>query len=181
MSDDPKEQSREEWLDDLGKAADVAIQGPGKIEVTPPKDMISITSALKEPFDPKIVHFRPGAMTKDHKKAIALAYIDARDVMKRLDDTVGDLWQCRYPFEGCCEIGIMVGNQWLWRSNGAGATAIEGEKGQYSDAFKRAGVMWGIGRYLYYLPNVWVELDQYKKIIQPPELPAWALPGFKSK
>lgn len=147
---------------------------------------MSITDQLKAPFDPQVIHWRCGPTTKDKSKGIALAYVDARDVLKRLDEVCGDLWQCRYPFAGCCEIGIkvpildkdneIIGSEWVWRSNGAGATDIEGEKGQYSDAFKRAAVCWGIGRYLYYLPNVWVALDQYKNIITPPELPKWALP-----
>jgi hypothetical protein len=140
---------------------------------------VSITDLLKEPFDPKVVHWRPGKVTQDKTKCIALAYINARDAMKRLDDVCGDGWQCEYPFEGCCRIGIKIDGEWMWRSNGAGETDIEGEKGQYSDAFKRAAVMWGVGRYLYYLPNVWVDMDQYKKIVNPPSLPDWAVPGFK--
>lgn len=135
-----------------------------------------IMAALKEPFDPKVISWRVGATSKDKTKAIALAYIDARDVMKRLDDVMGLDWQDRYPFEGCCEIGLKINGEWLWRSNGAGQTDIEGEKGQYSDAFKRAAVLWGIGRYLYYLPNVWVEIDQYKQLKTTPPLPKWALP-----
>lgn len=141
---------------------------------------------LAEPFPVNKIHWRVGATTQDKKKGIALAYLDARDVMKRLDDEYGANWQCRYPFPGCCEIGLLLSSpnetrqEWVWRANGAGETNVEGEKGQYSDAFKRAAVMWGIGRYLYSLPNVWVELDQYKKIIQPPELPHWATPeGYR--
>jgi hypothetical protein len=89
-----------------------------------------------------------------------LAYVDARDVIERLDSAVGPFnWQNRYPFEGCCEIGIYIGSAWIWKANGAGKTKIEAEKGQYSDAFKRAGVMWGIARYLYDLPNIWVEIE----------------------
>lgn len=141
----------------------------------------SITDLLKEPFDPKVIHWRVGATTKDKKKGIALAYINARDVMKRFDDVCGDDWQCRYPFEGCCEIGIRINGEWLWRSNGAGETDVEGEKGRYSDAFKRAAVLWGVGRYLYYLENIWVPLDQYKKIVQPPQLPPWAFPKPKQQ
>ncbi len=40
-------------------------------------------------------------------------------------------------------------------------TALQWEpsKGCASDALKRAAVQWGIGRYLYRLPAVWVELD----------------------
>ena len=152
-------------------------------------------SRLAEPFPVNKIHWRVGAMTKDKSKGIALAYLDARDVMKRLDDVCGVNWQCRYPFPGCCEIGLYLptctnGAEaphdqkiemfWLWRANGAGETNVEGEKGQYSDAFKRAAVMWGIGRYLYSLPNEWVQLDQYKRIITPPELPHWATPeGYR--
>lgn len=134
-----------------------------------------IFTQLKEPFPPNLIHWRPGATSGN--KGIALAYLNARDVMKRLDDVCGLDWQCRYPFEGCCEIGIKTDNEWVWRANGAGETNIEGEKGQYSDAFKRAAVLFGVGRYLYYLPNVWVELDDRKRIIIPPELPKWALPS----
>jgi len=144
---------------------------------------------LAEPFPVNRIHWRVGVTTQDKKKGIALAYLDARDVMKRLDDVCGIYWQCRYPFTGCCEIGIhesilgggdKVGDPWLWRANGAGETNVEAEKGQFSDAFKRAAVMWNVGRYLYALPNVWVELNQYKKIITPPELPVWATPeGYR--
>jgi len=147
---------------------------------------LTITQQLKEPFDPKVIHWRVGATTAkkegvkpwEASKGIALAYIDARDVMKRFDEVCGDGWQNRHPFEGCCDIGVQIGNEWLWRSNGAGETEVEGEKGRYSDSFKRAAVMWGVGRYLYYLPNVWCPLNN-GKIVEPPALPKWALPTEK--
>jgi hypothetical protein len=142
--------------------------------------MASITQQLKNPFDPSVVHWRVGATTQDKSKGIALAYINARDAMKRLDQVCGDYWQVEYPFEGCCRIGIKIDNEWIWRSNGAGETQVEGEKGRYSDAFKRAAVLWGIGRYLYYLPNVWVTLKAQGRshvIAEQPALPKWALPA----
>jgi len=141
--------------------------------------MESITNKLKAPFDPKVVHWRVGATAKDKSKGIALAYINARDVMKRLDEVCGDNWQVDYPFEGCCRIGIKIGDEWLWRSNGAGETDVEGEKGRYSDAFKRAAVLWGVGRYLYYLENIWVPLrpaGRSYQLAETPKLPNWALP-----
>ena len=135
---------------------------------------------LMAPFPVKSISWRVGATTGDKSKGIALAYIDARDVMKRLDDVVGfDNWQDRYPFAGCCEVGINLQGEWVWKSNGAGETAVDGEKGQYSDAFKRAAVMWGIGRYLYSIPNSWVPIQpmgRSHKIVTPPVLPVWATP-----
>ena len=37
-------------------------------------------------------------------------------------------------------------------------------KGTYSDAFKRAAVKWGIGRYLYSVPSPWVQINDRKQI-----------------
>lgn len=143
-----------------------------------------IFSALKEPFDPKVISWRVGATDKEKTKGIALAYVDARDVMKRLDDVMGLDWQCRYPFAGCCEIGLRINGEWIWRSNGADETDVEGVKGQYSDAFKRAAVLWGVGRYLYYLPNVWAAIKAQGRsyvLAAQPELPKWALPKPKEQ
>jgi hypothetical protein len=141
---------------------------------------MNLHQKLMKPFPVKAVSWRVGATMPDKSKGIALAYIDARDVMKRLDDVLGlGCWQCRYPFSGCCEIGVKIDDEWVWKSNGAGETQVEGEKGMYSDAFKRAAVMWGIGRYLYSLPNAWVPLVAKGKshVIQnPPKLPEWATP-----
>lgn len=139
---------------------------------------------LKKPFPLNAVHWRVGATNAkqlkckpwEATKGIALAYINARDVMKRLDEVCGvGGWQARYPFEGCCEVGIKIDDEWVWKSNGAGKTDVEGEKGIYSDAFKRAAVLWGIGRYLYYLPNVWCDLTK-GKITTAPKMPSWAIP-----
>jgi hypothetical protein len=120
--------------------------------------------ALAAPFPPECVSFRVGSTTKDKSKGMALAYVSARDVMDRLDEVCGPGgWQCRYLPDGArmaCEIGIRVGDEWIWKSDGAGATDVEGEKGIYSDSFKRAAVMWGIARYLYRLGNRWVALEQ---------------------
>lgn len=115
---------------------------------------------LAEPFDRSEVHWRAQTITQSGDKALALAYIDARDVMNRLDAVCGPAgWQSRYTETPrgrvLCEIGINVGGEWIWKSDGAGDTAVEGEKGGISDALKRAAVQWGIGRYLYRLGNVW--------------------------
>jgi hypothetical protein len=118
---------------------------------------------LKKPFLPDLISWRIGSTTKDKSKGMALAYIDARTVMQRLDEVCGpENWQCDYPHAGqktVCRIGIKVGDEWIWKANGAGDSDIEAEKGALSDAFKRAAVLWGIGQYLYDLDSPWVRLD----------------------
>jgi len=123
---------------------------------------------LSAPFNPDKVHWRVGSTTKDNSKGLALAYLDARDVQDRLDNVCGvENWQSDYIDAGngktCCRIGIKIGDEWIWKADGAGDTAIEGDKGAFSDAFKRAAVSWGIGRYLYRLENIWVALSPMGK------------------
>jgi len=133
---------------------------------------------LRKPFPPEKISWRVGPTTQDKKKGQALAYIDARDVMGRLDEVAGANWQCAYvPMPNgtcCCSIGIKIGDEWVWRANGAiNLTDSDKpdqkemtEKGSYSDAFKRAAVLWGIGQYLYDIDSPWVELDDKKRILK---------------
>ena len=141
---------------------------------------MDIKQKLEMPFPAERIHWRCGARTKDKTKGIPLAYLDARDVMRRLDDVCGLQWQNRYNLAAdgllICEIGLHIDGEWLWRANGAGASQVEAEKGKASDAFKRAAVLWGIGRYLYSIPNTWLPCDQWGKFDKVPILPAWATP-----
>jgi len=119
---------------------------------------------LKAPFAPDRISWRVGSTTGDKSKGLAFGYIDARDVMQRLDEAVGpENWQNNYTVAGAaiiCNIGIRVAEgDWIWKSDGAGATDVEGEKGMMSDAFKRAAVRFGVGRYLYDIPATWVTIE----------------------
>jgi hypothetical protein len=121
--------------------------------------------ALCSPFAAEEIEWRVGSTTQAKDKGMALAYIDARAVMDRLDGVCGpENWQCNYsPAPGnsiICNIGVrMPGGDWIWKADGAGATDVEGEKGMLSDALKRAAVRWGVGRYLYELKSPWVALE----------------------
>lgn len=142
---------------------------------------LTLQQKLECPLPANRVSWRIGSKSQDKKKARLLAYIDARDVMELLDRSCGfENWQCRYSLSDngllICEIGIRINGEWLWRANGAGDTQVEAEKGKCSDAFKRAAVLWGVGRYLYGLDSPWVPIDQYGKWDRDPELPAWATP-----
>jgi hypothetical protein len=130
--------------------------------------------ALCTPFAAEEIDWRIGSTTKDKTKGMALAYMDARAVMDRLDGVCGpDGWQCNYAVTGpiaVCNIGVRVpSGEWIWKADGAGATDVEGEKGMLSDALKRAAVRWGIGRYLYEMKSPWVALEQAGNSYKIPE------------
>jgi len=130
--------------------------------------------ALAEPFPADDISWRVGSTNINKQtnepyegktaQGLALAYLDSRNVQDRLDFVCGPQgWQDDYPHAGAktvCRIGIKVGDEWIWKSDGAGDTDVEAEKGALSDAFKRAAVKWGIGRYLYGLPSPWVALEK---------------------
>lgn len=128
--------------------------------------MSDIFAALKAEFPRQAISWRAQSVTKDGTKAMALAYIDARDVMNRLDEVCGPSgWQDRYEFHGArtvCYLSVrdQMGD-WITKADGAGDTDVEAEKGGISDAFKRAAVKWGIGRYLYDLDAPWVACESY--------------------
>lgn len=122
---------------------------------------------LSAPFPAEAIHWRAQTVTKAGDKALALAYLDARDVMDRLDEAVGPAnWRDSYVETSkgrtICTLEIRVDSEWIAKSDGAGDTDVEGEKGSISDALKRAAVKWGIGRYLYDLGNVWAPCESYE-------------------
>lgn len=145
--------------------------------------MSDLFNRLAAPFRPDQVSWRVGVSNKKKRqketgdnfakatKGQVLAYIDARDVMDRLDDVCGpDGWQNRYSHaekKTICEIGVRTDDgEWIWKADGAGESDIEAEKGALSDSFKRCAVRWGIGRYLYHLPTPWVDLDDREQITE---------------
>lgn len=103
--------------------------------------------------------------SKDGKKAQCVAYIDARDVMDLLDRAVGIAnWRDSYYRDHdrlVCRLELRIDNDWISKEDVGTESAFESEKGEYSDAFKRAAVKWGIGRFLYDLEIKWINLDMY--------------------
>ncbi len=119
---------------------------------------------LAAPFPPEQIHWRAQTLTGDKSKALALAYIDARDVMDRLDAVMGPAnWATTYEETAkgrmLCRLSLRVDGEWIMKTDGAGNTDVEGEKGAISDALKRAAVSWGIGRYLYGIGNTWAPCE----------------------
>ena len=126
-----------------------------------------------------ILEFRP--LTADdvecrvaqcsEKGVSVLLYKDARVDMRLLDETIGaENWQCDYKtIDGkmYCGIGCRFKDgEWVWKWDTGTPSNMESQKGEASDAFKRAGFKWGIGRELYTAPFIWVPADKCKKLFQ---------------
>ena len=130
-----------------------------------------IFERLRIPFDNNDVKWRVGATNKTKTKALMLAYIDSRNVMERLDSVVGETeWSDSYVVDDKgvkCSLSIRVGGEWVSHEDGATFTDVEGYKGAFSEAFKRAAVKFGIARHLYALGNTWVDLKNGKPVSYP--------------
>ena len=103
-------------------------------------------------------------------RALILLYKDARVDMSLLDETFGEMnWRREHKeVKGnlFCTISIWdeEKKQWVSKEDVGVESASEGEKGEASDAFKRAGFNWGIGRELYTAPVILIKLepDEFK-------------------
>jgi len=114
------------------------------------------------------IDFRISHLTgKDVVYAIILAYKDARVDMRILDEACGQLgWQVSYQRDskGVLQATISIWDeekkQWISKTSNGVESFTESQKGEYSDAFKRAGFMWGIGRGLYDFCFIMVTCDE---------------------
>ncbi len=88
-----------------------------------------------------------------------LLYKTARTDSALLDETFGPLNWCNdyREISGKMYCGIAVRSEtgeWVWKWNVGTESNMEADKGQASDAMKRAGFVWGIGTELYSAPEI---------------------------
>jgi hypothetical protein len=150
----------------------------------PAADVEAIAQALSAPFDAGEVKFKPAVVSGN--RALALAYVDARVIQDRLDEVLGVMgWQDSYKVlpDGSvmCRLRLKIGEQWITKVDVGGQSEQpdggDRTKAAFSDALKRAAVKFGVGRYLYRLPQLWADYDSHKRqFVRPPTLPAFALP-----
>lgn len=105
-----------------------------------------------------------------------LLFKDARCDMRILDETVGaENWQCSYYEHKntlFCSVEIRVDRgtgeypEWVSKDNAGAPSNMEAQKGEASDAFKRACFCWGIGRELYTSPRIFVYADKVRDLKQ---------------
>ncbi|HEA66237.1 hypothetical protein LCGC14_0777920 [marine sediment metagenome] len=119
---------------------------------------------LKKETPPK---WRVQSFSKRKPVASCVPYIDARTVMDLLDEVCSpENWQDDYKtIDGKLFAGIGICNPngfFAWKWDCGVESKKEKEKGQASDAFKRAAVKWGIGRFIYTIDVQYVDANEKK-------------------
>ncbi len=129
-----------------------------------------IIRQLKAPFPFEEVEAKIQVTSGDKAKGMAVFYLDARMVQQRLDAVLGAFnWRNEYirwnEKSQICGLSIYNADngEWITKYDGAENSDIEPIKGGLTDAFKRSAVLWGIGRYLYQIEGIWVEIEQRGK------------------
>lgn len=135
------------------------IEKVNRVEV----DRAKLLKSLAKPIP---FQWRVQSVSKAKPQASCVAYIDSRDVQNVLDEFCVEGWQSDYKeiagqlFGG---IGIRINGEWEWRWDCGTESNTEKEKGRASDAFKRAAVKWGVGRFLYSMDIQYVKTNEEKK------------------
>jgi hypothetical protein len=186
--------------------ASIATGDNHQVDRTPPERLQKIRELLSEPFDPGEIKWRVTATSTNQgkpgpqKRGQLVAYADQRAYTDRLNEVFGEWgWTRSYDVQVAQNferrapgdktktavaakvvvvskvtihgLGSHTGVGEEWADDQNAATRAEAQ------AFKRACACFGLGRYLYDLATVWVELDQYNRPLNTPNLPEWALPS----
>ena len=110
------------------------------------------------------IECRIAEINKDGSGLTLLLYKTARTDAALLDETYGaERWQNDFKtLDGKLYggIGIRFDDSWIWRWDCGTESNMEAEKGQASDAFKRAGFKWGIGAELYSAPRIYIPKEK---------------------
>lgn len=106
------------------------------------------------------IECRISEVNRSGKGVALLLYKTARTDSSLLDETFGAMnWDVTYQMIGArlyCGIGVNADGTWVRKWNVGTESNADPEKGQASDALKRAGFTWGIGTELYSAPRIFV-------------------------
>ena len=154
----------------------------------------AFVAELEVPFSPSVIEWRVVSVSEDRRRGQVMPYADQRAYTDRLNELFTPAgWTRKYTvhtsatFERSrdnkvaakvfvtCDLTIhgigshsATGEEWTDNEN-AGTSAE-------AQAFKRACSCFGLGRYLYNLSGVWVDLDEHGHPAETPQLGGWATP-----
>ena len=159
-------------------------------------DVSKLLSELEVPFSPDQVQWRVTVTANDRKRGQIVPYAEHRAYTDRLNallspqgwtreyrvETMGNITRIRKGesiLSGKVFVTCTVTICGLWSHSGTGEAWADDDNGMTSadaQAFKRACSCFGLGRYFYDFPAIWVDLDQKGQPVKPPVLSSWALP-----
>src|SRR5881397_2039510 len=192
-------------LPQFAAVASIAADNNHQVDQMSPERLQKIRELLSEPFDSGEIKWRVTATSTyqskhgPQKRGQLVAYADQRAYTDRLNEVFGEWgWTRSYDvqvvqnFERrapgdkkqtavAAKVVVVskvtihglgshtgVGEEWADDQNAA--TRAEAQ------AFKRACACFGLGRYLYDLDTIWMDLDQNNRPVRTATLPEWALP-----
>lgn len=125
-------------------------------------------AALAAPFSPDAIQWKPGATNRDKTRALALAYVDLRHYIERLNEVIGADWSDDYEVQDGGKVVVCrltIGG--VMRADVGEAPTSDENTATISlaQAFKRACVKFGLGAHLYRMPSQWVPYDAQRKRI----------------
>ena len=164
-----------------------AIAPSGSIAPKPDLDTARLLEELQVPFDPALIRWRANEfkVLQRRKFGLFFPHADPRAYKDRLNALFGPmLWSDHYEITTIpskilvvCKLTITplgphshsaTGEEWSRNENAS--TSAEAQ------AFKRSCAAFGLGRYLYYFPGIWLEVDRENQPLLVPSLPQWATP-----
>ena len=135
----------------------------------PVADLGAALAAFRRPFTPAAIKVKPQTKPNARNQSLVTFYIDGRLAAERLNTVVGAAaWSDEYrvlsadpnmglPIE--CRLTVLgVHKTDVGQIEPKSSVDEKAWKSVYSDAFKRACVKFGVGVFLYNLPNVWAEV-----------------------
>jgi hypothetical protein len=149
------------------------------------KSFAQILAELREPFPAEYVEWKVGALTEDRSRALVMAYVDVRRYLERLDAVCPD-WYDRIEFVkpdgSLVKVSLTLAGVTREEVGEADPGEDNTATSAVAQALKRACAAFGLGRYLYYLPQQWVPYDPAKRrLLGTPQLPRWAAPRGTTK
>lgn len=154
---------------------------------TPVLDTAKLLEQLQVPFDPALIrwHAKDFQTIRGRRFGLFFPHGDPRAYKDRLNSLFGPMaWCDHYEITTIpskilvvCKLTITplgphshsaTGEEWSRNENAS--TSAEAQ------AFKRSCAAFGLGRYLYYFPGVWLEVDRENQPLMVPSLPQWATP-----
>jgi len=163
---------------------------------TPNPELNAPFAQLTEPFDPSEIKWRVTHTTRDGSRGAVIAFADPRAYSDRLNHVFTPSgWTRTYEVNTVSSLTRMKKDKVIQTGKvlvtctvtiaGIGTHADSGEEwadeenamtSAQAQAFKRACICFGLGRYLYNFAEMWVPLNEYRQPINVPPLPQWALP-----